>query len=600
MLRFLGNANQPLLAVAERLFSRYKPAFKPEIPAVAFEPIPRTPNIDQIVAALHRNAQTWADLKPEFRAALLRECIKTTMEVAEEAATAATAHKGSFGGGIGEELLSFVPIVSALREYAEALEAGGAGTPHRVYQRPGNGQWVADVFPVGIESLLFAGLVGELWIEPGKEPTQGKCYREPTTCPPGVGVVLGAGNQTPVVALDILHVLVTTNKVVCCKMNPVYEVMGPYLRRAFQPLVDNGFLEFIYGGEKEGSLLCNHPQVSAVHLTGSEATYNAIMWQGQEPKKGVEPPFTKPVDAELGCVTPYIIVPGKWSRSDMEYHAENVITGLTQNAGHNCLAAEILVTDAAWPQRELFLEILRGRLAATATRVGYYPGTGKKAAAFKKSFLDADEIGGRTKLSQNGDELVAVGDDNVDSRRLPWILKLGLTPEQAITDVENWCGVFQEVVIPGTSNNPAVFLEKAVKFANEKCWGTLSCVVIAHPATQKAIKKEFEAAIEGLKYGTICINVPGGVGYGITKLAWGGWPGSTADSIGSGNCKVQNTLLYDHVQKSVVRGAWRIHPYPFWLTSNRNTEAIAKESMKFMAKPSLAGINPVAAQALRG
>jgi acyl-CoA reductase-like NAD-dependent aldehyde dehydrogenase len=488
--------------------------------------------------------------------------------------------------------------VSALREYAESLEAGGAGRPHRVYQRPENGQWVVDVFPIGLESLLFAGIVGELWIEPGKEPTQGKCYRDPTSCPSGVGVVLGAGNQTPVAALDILHVLVTMNKVVCCKMNPVNEIMGPYLRRAFMPLVQNGFLEFVYGGGKEGAIVCNHPQVSAVHLTGSEATYNAIVWQGKQPKKGVQPPFTKPVDAELGCITPYIIVPGKWSRTDLEYHAETVITGLTQNSGHNCLKAEILVTDKAWPQRELFLTILRERLAATPTRVGYYPGTGRKAAAFKKTFPDAEEIGGKTKEDANGD-LVAI--DQRDERRLPWLLKLGLTPEQAIGDVENWCGVLQEVEIPDTQNNPATFLDEAVKFANETCWGTLSCVVIAHPATQKSIHKQFEAAIESLKYGTICINVPGSLGFGVTKLAWGGWPGSSPDDIGSGSCKVHNTLLYDHVEKSVLRGAWRAVPsHPFWLTSNRNIEAIAKESMKFMAKPSLLGINPVASQALRG
>lgn len=46
-----------------------------------------------------------------------------------------------------------------------------------------------------------------------------------------------------------------------------------------------------------------------------------------------KPPFTKPVGAELGCVTPYIIVPGPWTDSDIDYHAENVATGLTQNAG---------------------------------------------------------------------------------------------------------------------------------------------------------------------------------------------------------------------------------------------------------------------------
>ena len=104
MLRFIGNLQQPLLAGGEWLFSRYKPALKPEVVPVAFTPIPASTNIDQVITALHDRAQAWADLKPADRAALLRECITTTMEVSEEGATAATAYKGSFGGGIGEEL----------------------------------------------------------------------------------------------------------------------------------------------------------------------------------------------------------------------------------------------------------------------------------------------------------------------------------------------------------------------------------------------------------------------------------------------------------------------------------------------------------------
>jgi hypothetical protein len=35
-----------------------------------------------------------------------------------------------------------------------------------------------------------------------------------------------------------------------------------------------------------------------VHLTGSAATYDAIVWQGK-PKRG-NPPLNKPVGAELG------------------------------------------------------------------------------------------------------------------------------------------------------------------------------------------------------------------------------------------------------------------------------------------------------------
>lgn len=65
------------------------------------------------------------------------------------------------------------------------------------------------------------------------------------------------------------------------------------------------------------------------------------------------------VSAELGCVTPYIVAPGNWSAADLKYHAETVAAALTHNASHNCLAAEVLLLDKDWPQREAFLDALR-------------------------------------------------------------------------------------------------------------------------------------------------------------------------------------------------------------------------------------------------
>jgi hypothetical protein len=41
----------------------------------------------------------------------------------------------------------------------------------------------------------------------------------------------GAGNQLPVVALDILHMLFAEDHVVLTKMNPVNEYYGPLLKR---------------------------------------------------------------------------------------------------------------------------------------------------------------------------------------------------------------------------------------------------------------------------------------------------------------------------------------------------------------------------------
>lgn len=45
-----------------------------------------------------------------------------------------------------------------------------------------------------------------------------------------VSLVLGAGNQTPVACMDILHKLFFDDAVVICKMNPVNEYLGKYIR----------------------------------------------------------------------------------------------------------------------------------------------------------------------------------------------------------------------------------------------------------------------------------------------------------------------------------------------------------------------------------
>lgn len=47
-----------------------------------------------------------------------------------------------------------------------------------------------------------------------------------------IGLVLGAGNQLPVVCFDIMHMLIAEDSVVICKMNPVNEYLGPFIRCA--------------------------------------------------------------------------------------------------------------------------------------------------------------------------------------------------------------------------------------------------------------------------------------------------------------------------------------------------------------------------------
>ena len=72
------------------------------------------------------------------------------------------------------------------------------------------------------------------------------------------------------------------------------------------------------------------------------------------------------------------------ARRDLDYHAENIATMLTNNAGFNCTTSRVIVTAAGWPQRAALMDRIRRRLAATPPRLAYYPGARERFAAFAR------------------------------------------------------------------------------------------------------------------------------------------------------------------------------------------------------------------------
>ena len=53
-------------------------------------------------------------------------------------------------------------------------------------------------------------------------------------------------------------------------------------------------------------------------------------------------PLGKEVTAELGNVTPYIVVPGgNWSQADMDYQVSSIVAGKAHNCGHCCIGLEV-------------------------------------------------------------------------------------------------------------------------------------------------------------------------------------------------------------------------------------------------------------------
>ena len=411
-------------------------------------------------------------------------------------------------------------------------------------------------------------------------------YRPDADREGGVALVLGAGNVASIGPMDVLYKLFVENRVVVLKMNPVNDYLGPFVERAFAPLVAEGFLRVVYGGAGEGHHLAHHALVDEIHLTGSDTVHDAIVWgatpdeQAHNRRNGT-PLLRKRLTSELGCVTPVIVVPGDWSPRELAFQAENVATMVALNASCNCNAAKTILTWRGWPQRRAFLDAVAGALAALPARKAYYPGSAARYDLFLGAHPEAVKLG------------------PAGPGALPWTTIFDVDPAATGDPVftrEAWCPILAES--PLEAEDAVDFLDQAVRFSNEHLWGTLSCAVIAHPGTQARLGDRFTRALADLRYGTIGVNHWAALSFVLAVAPWGAFPGHTLDAIGSGIGVVHNTLMFERPQKSVLHGPFVVKPKPAWFVGHRSSHRVARRLVAFEAHPSLWRIPAIAAAAV--
>jgi acyl-CoA reductase-like NAD-dependent aldehyde dehydrogenase len=553
-------------------------------------------DLDAAIDRLHQHKTTWPQVSIAQRLDYLQQCLAGVLAVADGWATAACKAKGIDPTAplAGEEWIAGpVATLLNLRFLMRTLAAKGQPAPVQSTIRT-DGQTVAQVFPDTLmDRLMWLGFRADVWLEPGKPTTQGRIYREAATGDTGgaIALILGAGNISAIAPMDCLYKLFAENQVVLLKLNPVNAYIGPFLERAFQPLIAAGFWQIVYGGAEVGQALCQHPRIDTIHITGSHHTHDAILWGDtptaqQQNKQQNQPQLDKDITSELGCVTPILVVPGEWSAADMAFQARQVASMVAHNASFNCVAAKVLVTAQDWPQREEFLAQVHRQLAQTPARKAYYPGAVQRYQAFLAQYPQAQVLG-------------KAGDASADSEPgVPWTVLPNVAPHAdsyALT-TEAFCGVIAEVSLPaGTAPE---FLAAAVPFANETVWGNLSCVVLVDPATQRRHAAAMDGAIAQLRYGAIGVNAWTGMTFLLASTPWGAFPGNALTDIRSGRGVVHNTYLFDHPQKSVLYAPFRIFPTPIWFADHANLLQVARRYAGLVVRPSWGKFLGVVAAAL--
>ncbi|KMO80970.1 aldehyde dehydrogenase [Mycolicibacterium chubuense] len=565
-----------------------------------------TTALDQALDELRADASAWVALPLKDKVALLDGLPQKILDLSPQMAAAANKAKGidPTSSWAGEEwLVNVWAFVQGVMSHALVLKRILAGKapvpPGAVHTRP-DGQVVVDVFPVtAYDRLLLNGYGAQVWIEPGFTAAQtrkdaARMYRGAGYEQPGVALVLGAGNVGAITTLDVLDQLFARGNVCVVKMNPVNDYLGSFYEEIFGEFVSGGWLRFVYGNADVGGYLAHHPKVDSVHMTGSATTYDAIVWgddaEAAARKAANTPILNKPISAELGGITPVIVVPGEWSDADMRFQAEHIATSKLNNAGHNCVATQIVVISRDWPLADKLVAEVRRVMREVEPRRTYYPHSEDKtdkacAGMSGVAFLSSDK-----------------------SRAI--IADLDPHSAASILRDEVFAGVLGIVRLPGATARE--FLSNAVEFANDVLPGTLGASLIIDPATRKANAAAFDEAISRMRYGDIGVNVWSGLNFLLGYTPWGPFPGQTPQNIGSGTGVVHNAFLLQHVQKTIaeipfrpspralLHGEWTISPKPVFFITNKTTETTVRRLVQFLVHGNTTALPGIFASALRG
>jgi acyl-CoA reductase-like NAD-dependent aldehyde dehydrogenase len=490
--------------------------------------------------------------------------------------------------GTASEEIAAGPMATArfLRLLGNAIDDSAQRGHPRIPGRPTDGpegRLRVPVFPTrsGMhDSLLFGGFRAHTWLEGplrfggGAEPD---CAR-----PAGPVLVLGAGNVSSIAPSDALGKIFLEGKTVLLKTSPVNAYMGPILRDVFSPVIEAGFLQVIQGGAETGAYAVDHELVREVHITGSAAAYDAIVWgasveERERRKREGRPRLDKPITSELGNVTPWIVVPGPYTDRQLEFQAENLAAMITNNASFNCVAVKMIITWVHWEQRGAFLEKLRRALASVAPRMAYYPG----AVDRYRRWAGREPPGNGT---------------------LPWTLLEDTHPrsQPQLFREESFVAVTAETALGAAG--PQEFLARAVDFANNELWGTLAAGVMVHPSSRRGRDAEhrFQIALARLRYGTVAVNHWPGLAFATMSCPWGGYPGSSLTDVQSGTGWVHNVYCLQGIEKTVLEGPLVSFPKPLWFSSHRRSRQLAWRVVDFYGATRCRKLPGIFADALRG
>ena len=519
-------------------------------------------DIDRFITTLRTKSKEYNSINNVQLASMLEETISNIKEVAFFWATICSDNKGTTKTPAeGEEWLGG-PFASVLatQYYIKSL-TNDDDLVEKKYNSEENSY---KVFPNNFtERITFPFIDAKVIFNKSMSFDDINKYRgfsKRYDIDPSITLVLGAGNFSSIPYLDVLYHLITRKSVILLKLNPVNEYLKPVFEKVFQNFIERGYIIVTTGNIDESKYMARHPGINHIHLTGSDKTFEDIVYgreltDKERKSKSLSKINNKPITSELGNVTPIIIHPGKWSTSDIKYQARKIVTAKLNNNGFNCIAAQVVVLPDGWGQTDTLIKYVKHYMSKAKERKAYYPESIERLEKLEKD---------------KGYERV-----NALSCVTPHLTREIKAYSKFEID-EVWSSTIYFKKIEYTSIED--FAIKAINYCNEELWGNLGVSVIIKDHDKKFNKHITNLYIEKLNYGTVAINEWAAIGYIIPQLPWGGFPGNRDNDIQSGQSVVHNSMLFESPLKGVVNTKFRISRLidPPWFVTNKKARRLFK------------------------
>ena len=238
-------------------------------------------DIDRNISKLRVNSSEFLNLEKNNLITMLNQTIENIKTISYYWASFASEKKGILNKAKeGEEWIGGpFACIYAIQYFIESLQSEGDLDKTKF----DDSQKSYKVFPTkNIEKLLFPFLEGEIRFGKNLSFEQINEFRGFANRfkknKPKITLILGAGNVSSIPVLDALFHMIAYKSVIYLKLNPVNDYLLPIFNQVFEPFISRGYMIITEGDMEASRDLTQHDGFHHTHLTGSNYTYENIVY----------------------------------------------------------------------------------------------------------------------------------------------------------------------------------------------------------------------------------------------------------------------------------------------------------------------------------